>query len=390
MVIGKNSYKDEIQPKHIAPNPTKRTMDIGYFSSVRRVLNLDTTEVIGDISKLMVCGDRIYILDRKSKTFFCFDENGKLLWKFDKIGDGPYELPEITDFHVRKDIYLFANVRGKLLKLDSLGTALSYQYLGNPQKLFFPNYLFVDPRGAYILGLEDMGDFDYFPYEMAVLDSIDLQVRSAHISKSNDPPVKRWNAESYPIHVFSNNEGFYYTDVFNDTIYTYENGVFNRQYFIDFGSYKVPQKIKRNPKYTLNHFFKSNFAGNIQEVFATDSLLTFTYLIGGVPNYVFINKSNAEISESAVRWMQIGPLMSQIKFIGSSGNQLILKIEPYDLIRAYKFGKKSFEKLTWEEYELKISDIYPEYYKLYKSVSAVSNPILIFVEFNSKKIFEHV
>lgn len=59
--------------------------------------------LIGDITKIEVYNGMYYILDRQNqKSILAFDGNGKYIKRIGKIGSGPEEYPQITDFTIDK------------------------------------------------------------------------------------------------------------------------------------------------------------------------------------------------------------------------------------------------------------------------------------------------
>ncbi len=68
-------------------------------------ISLETTDkaLIGNISKLIVNGDNIFILDNsQAKTIFIFNTSGKFIRNIGKIGKGPGEYTNIEDFTIDK------------------------------------------------------------------------------------------------------------------------------------------------------------------------------------------------------------------------------------------------------------------------------------------------
>lgn len=92
------------------------------FDSISYI-NLETTPscVIGDIRKIILTNDRIYIFDALSNSILCFDNNGLFKSKFDNKGKGPEEYSSISDFDINqktKEIVLLVNYKD-LIFLDN-------------------------------------------------------------------------------------------------------------------------------------------------------------------------------------------------------------------------------------------------------------------------------
>lgn len=83
-------------------------------------IKLDSSEPIGEISKMVVTKDKIFILDSfTSQQIFVFDKTGKLLYRIKNKGRGPKEYISIWDMQVD-------TIRNEILLNDAL--ARSYLY----------------------------------------------------------------------------------------------------------------------------------------------------------------------------------------------------------------------------------------------------------------------
>ena len=386
----KNICADEFRPVDIDVDFSKQAIELNYFCTIESIVQLDSNQIVGEISKLLVHNNNLFIMDKTSKSFFCFDTLGKLKWKYDKVGAGPEDLMQFSDFHFRNNnIFLFSNTGGKIVQLDSNGHFLNYFFAGKPKIGFYPDYLFLNDQGKLILCNSDMGDFKDFPFLMTVQDTSTLEFKSFHIQKSSKPSVKRWLSESFPMKPFSDNTGFYYTEVLNDTIYSFEKGGFHRKYVLNFGKKTIPPSIKKEQSLTLDRFYKLPYAGNIQGVFDTDSLLTFVYLLQGTPTFIFLNKFTNKIKQFRTLLFNGGPLIKQVQFIGSDKENFIFGIEPFELINAYKNFKKNYKNLRWEEYDNLLRKEYPGFIKMSKVLTINSNMVIVFIKISGAKLFEN-
>lgn len=94
-----------------------------------KALKLETTEesLIGNIDKIVVLDDRVYILDRfVAKALFVFDTTGTFLFKMGKVGKGPGEFLSPNDFSVGKDgIKVLCNATYRILEWNKSGDYIS-------------------------------------------------------------------------------------------------------------------------------------------------------------------------------------------------------------------------------------------------------------------------
>jgi hypothetical protein len=79
------------------------------------------TRTFEGLAKLVVEEQRLYILDsRKNGTIFCFDLDGKFLFKINDVGSGPDEYLEVRDFSIHDGkIYLLEAPRNQLFIYDA-------------------------------------------------------------------------------------------------------------------------------------------------------------------------------------------------------------------------------------------------------------------------------
>lgn len=93
------------------------------FNTVNMVVLETTTEsILGNISSIQIYNDSIFILDRiSSKGVFLFNKEGKFLQRIGKIGQGPEEYIQPTDFTINKKdklLYIIDSQVQKILTYD--------------------------------------------------------------------------------------------------------------------------------------------------------------------------------------------------------------------------------------------------------------------------------
>jgi len=96
-----------------------------YFRSIELIpLETSSDALIADISKIIVHGDRYYMLDQPQQIIFVFDQNGKFLFKINKQGKGPEEYLSVIDININPFTY-------NLELLDPYGPVHIYDLKGN-------------------------------------------------------------------------------------------------------------------------------------------------------------------------------------------------------------------------------------------------------------------
>lgn len=113
------------------PNTQSDALYVGcleeLFDSIS-VVRLETTStfVVGEISKLEIVNDTIYILDKKTKSIFLFSKTGRGLVKLEKIGQGPGEYTEATSMSVDvNSIYVYDQWQHKVIKYAHNGSLIA-------------------------------------------------------------------------------------------------------------------------------------------------------------------------------------------------------------------------------------------------------------------------
>lgn len=96
------------------------TSDLCTKMSKISYIQLDSKELIGELSKMIVTDDKIYIMDSfVAQQVFVFDKKGKLLFCIDQKGHGPGDFISIWDIQVD-------TLKNEILVNDALGLAHIY------------------------------------------------------------------------------------------------------------------------------------------------------------------------------------------------------------------------------------------------------------------------
>ena len=121
----KDSSRDKKDNVHIikialdSPIEQKSFMDkVSDF----RFIPLETTlqSIINKIDKCVIKDERFYILDKKQQSIFIFTNEGKFITRFNRLGKGPDEYIELTDFEIgdQGELLVFDAVNRKLLSYN--------------------------------------------------------------------------------------------------------------------------------------------------------------------------------------------------------------------------------------------------------------------------------
>jgi hypothetical protein len=190
------------------------------------VVQLETSDdcLISNVSKALFYDDRYYILDKNQLIVFCFDSQGKFLFKINRRGHGPEEYSALEDIEI--DIYnkqlLLLEPFGRLFIFDKKGHFVSRVRLPGQipayneiHSLDKDRLLFVsithNQLGYYsrlenkIIHIHDLGNEDVKPtFRLAKIDNriyaykgqlFYTNALSNRIENLSDSTVYHWNFE---------------------------------------------------------------------------------------------------------------------------------------------------------------------------------------------------
>ncbi|MCD8179397.1 MAG: 6-bladed beta-propeller, partial [Tannerellaceae bacterium] len=106
------------------------TFDLNHLIDSLRYIKLELTDesLIGEITKLEIFEDRIYILDYNTKALFVFSIEGEYLFKIHQLGNGPGEYSQLDFFTLdreRRRIYLTDLMSYFIIEYDLKGNYIS-------------------------------------------------------------------------------------------------------------------------------------------------------------------------------------------------------------------------------------------------------------------------
>jgi len=225
-------------------NPTMaRQVELGSISDSICVVPLQTNDtcLISNIRDMFLYEDKIYILDMDAAKVFIFDRQGKCLSVIDNRGEGPQEYISLSCFYINKQNKTLVLVDNQKHKeyiysldgryLDNTSTQfkiLSVSYLDSGEKLLVRNQVDVSANMGFLLNVYKQNSLlgQYLPFHYENGASI--------MSKDHGECVYR--------------SSFYYNSLNNDTIYHYENGLFEPRFLVDFGEHGIPEELRNLPQ----------------------------------------------------------------------------------------------------------------------------------------------
>jgi hypothetical protein len=367
--------------------PSRKSIDFYSIGAIDSIVYLDSLLPVGKIKKIQFSDSLFFILDSKTETsLLCFSITGKFKWQFNSHTKGWSRPSEFVDFHVSGNkVYLLDVEETRVLQISLEGRfEKKYPVKGRHS---YPSGIFAEPDKRNILYEFDIADFKKSPYQLTAYDSTFRKVEGLYSLKTSNPPIMRWSYEMSPLQIFNTNRGFYYTKPMNDTIFSYSEGNFKANYAIDFGEHTLPDSIKKNPAYTLTDFFKSNYCGEIQQVFENDSIIFFRFQKGAILNYVFLSKkSNATKVYNSIM-LNLNIMLLQVYITGMHNNKFVMKIDPINILQAYKAFQNQHPGKSENELGELLKKEAPVFYTLKNNLTIYSNPVLMMLSIPGSKIF---
>lgn len=273
----------------INPEAAREYKTSELFDSLRYIVLEDKeNSLIGEIGKIELYNSVFYISDVKAKKILCFNEEGKFLQSIGKVGQGPGEYVQLSDF-------AFDCENQELLILDrSTRRMLCYSLTGECQRMIPIEMMgckFTVNSHGYWLYTKGA---DFLTKKKGLFDSNLFLVNNEQQIKPffEYTPV---NNQVVLDHVFDSCEedsSVLFNYSICDTIYSLTD-VPQAKWYIDFGKFQLPsnQLDEKNITSFLN---KSGFA-RLMNVRHSCSYLFVNYVFGNRVYFFIRNHKTSEL-----------------------------------------------------------------------------------------------
>lgn len=270
--------------------PDNKIIKLSDISHIYEIIKLkdDSSNVIGNIDKLICRNGRIYILDSYgSKSIFVFDETGELLLKINNVGKGPGEYLYPNDFDI-------SDYNGEIHVLDTnLRKVIVYNkkgvYVREIHIKFSPFSFAVTNDGKYIFSL---GNYPIDNVKKIIITDFKGNIlkysEKVHVTSDFKNLML---GEQKEIHHINNK--IYITPLQQNKIFIYNQDEVEEKYTLDFGKYNLPKEIfpddlSRENK--IKKLMNSHYVYFISNYCETDKYLLFTSIVNSKLIYFFYNK----------------------------------------------------------------------------------------------------
>ena len=240
------------------------------------VVKLETNEncMLSFLTQGTIYKNRFYFFDYKQRIIFCFDNNGKFLYKINKFGRGPDEYEAIASFSIDK-------FNDQIMILVPYGSILYYDLDGK--------FISKEKLPLEIIAYNEVHSIN----KDVLLFISNNKIRAAYYSKSDKSLIKRFMEVTPEQHevfsplrrTYNYRDSVYYNDYSNNTVLNLSNITHNKvKHKWDFGEnnntneqlqkyilYKANKKKNKEPldwnevssnKKYFNHFPGPSFESN--------------------------------------------------------------------------------------------------------------------------------
>lgn len=252
------------------------------ISSDRKIIKLETTDdcLIGEIAKVIIKRDKIFVFDRKiAKGLFCFELNGKFLFKVGRLGSGPGEMDGPRDFDVTdENIYI----------IDRQCRLFIFKLSGEYQSTFRLPFLTTQ--------FSVLNDSSIFYYTGSITDNFKYyltEVKGTYVT-SFSFPIQSDIVGGYDIpQAFHKHDNeILFVKFLCDTIFTISNNKIIPSYVVNFPG-KYPNSIFGNKKELENVYSNPNMYGKLFNMHMSETSRDLFFLSSykGI-NCHFVSKTN--------------------------------------------------------------------------------------------------
>lgn len=318
--------KIQINPKKIE----KDNNFISLFSDSITYIPLETKDdfLIGDIDKIIVKENKIFILDKVSEVIFCFDlQNGNFLYKIDSRGSGPGEYISIENFIVDSNdnvlIYsssqgIFKYNNGKFIdKIESRIIASDF-YLNKDSSINF-----------YTGRLPNESIFNDFPNQYRL-----VKVNNNKIEENYLPYIYNDNYLKIPSGMnsfYSLDDTLHLIEYLNQEIYSFHDDILKPKYKFFFTTnnetFNFSQKAESN--LLIMEKIKNNDYTMLNSIIESNGYLFLSYNLKNIEMYSYIQKNKNKINNIGMFYFDdFNNIPLGAEFLYSTGDELIGYVEP--------------------------------------------------------------
>ena len=383
LLNGCGEHKKEKENKDTVPVITvdpevAQAIDLSDISKNTSFIRLETNSncLVGDVvSRVEIINDKIFVFcSGVSGDLYCFDLNGKFLFRVGSIGHGPGEYISLMDFAIDKEneCLWLGDMRNKILKYDFDGNFIE----SFTTEFAVNNLTMIDEKEGIMairLGFYRDKKFSFIIY--SINDSKILSYKeSKNINLLSSIAGHSLNTSK---------ESVIYTESYNDTIFTVSKKGIVPYYVIDFGRRKLPKDLlDNNPTIRVIYSEFRNpdnrYAGMVMNANEDSKYLFYDYTFSGKgQTAIYSFESNKVINVNEIAFMGKQLENTNIKrFFHIKQDNKFISFLPAHLLTEKTVKEKQGQYGSYSN----ITDLLPD-------LSEDDNPVMVIGEYNFDGLF---
>ena len=240
------SNYNEIEVIQILPETADEYINLSNFADSIEIiqLNKDSKELIGVVHRIIIRDKYIYLIDKTLKQIILFDKEGNFVTKLSKYGDGPEcysflgpvfidsleSYIDIIDMRANK-ILRYSNPTFELIKSNSFPD-INFNSCVRAQDSIY--YIATQQHENIINGKNTNTEFVIYTTDGFINNFFDKKI---------DTERNNYSAATESILESCDDESFYYSSMFTNTIYSIDSISLKPLYYIDFGNCRMPEDL---------------------------------------------------------------------------------------------------------------------------------------------------
>jgi hypothetical protein len=301
--------------------------------------SIKSEALINEISKVVLAGDSIIVLDARANKVLLFDKTGAFIHSFRKIGRGPGEYIAIADLILDKDLYIL-DIGGRKIHNYSLSGEWNKSINVNP---VLAGYQFEKNGNSFLFYRSNESGFDKGSGMNLVTVNFETNtlIDSASII---DPTIKDKSIVGAHSGLFSKFDGNTYALIpFDSLIYTIDkSGSISAAYKIDIPlSFRAHSQTFWNMPTSgdsdFNHRLQNSEAmHNFGNLLINSNYVCFSFLHRGIPKFCVYSKKTK--TSKIYNTFSIKPVDNGgLDLVALEGNSLyfVLRTPDIDSLNSY-------------------------------------------------------
>lgn len=232
---------------------------------IEKIIQLDDSIPIGKIRKAIVHKSNLYLHNKSKDEILCFNKKGELKYSIFSKGRGPEEYVSIQNFFIdfiNNKLVILSSDNKILTYSCNSGSLLNVSKIENKAMILDGILLSKDVIAWYTMGPE-----------------YNLEISNNSSSRLFLPFIEARDV-TFSEKAFSAREGYaLFVHGTCDYIYKVDKDTVNRLYYIDFGIYKIPVELYKNPSQAMAVYEKQDVATKLDFIAENEFYLSFSYML---------------------------------------------------------------------------------------------------------------